>query len=127
MTGEATWLLAGLLFAHFVGDFTPLATARMHEAKADGGPVAPILQHAAVHGALSGIVLMLLSGVSWSLVLGAAAVVLASHFLLDLTRARVGLRLQSSLDPGRQAFWVALGADQLAHGLVLVGVASWIL
>lgn len=127
MTAEATWLLAGLFAGHFAGDFTPLATARMHEAKARGGPAGPILQHAAVHGVLAGLMLSVFSSAPWRPVLAAAALVLVTHFALDLARARAGLWIRDLGDPGRQTFWVALGADQLAHGLVLIGVATWIL
>lgn len=126
MTLEAARLLAGLLVAHFLADFTPLATSSMHEAKARGGPPGPILRHALVHGVLAALALAALAGTSWSVLLAAAGAVLLTHFVLDFVRARLSRRFRALGDPADQAFWVALGADQLAHALVLVGVVAWV-
>ncbi len=52
MTGQAAWLVAGLLLAHFIGDYTPLATSRMQDAKSGGTPIAPIAGHALIHAKL---------------------------------------------------------------------------
>lgn len=127
MTGEAVRLLSVLLVTHFLGDFTPLATRRMLEAKANGGPLGPIALHAAVHGALAGAAVLLASTAGWAVLAGAALVVFGTHFGLDAARARLGDRFAAVRDPRRNLFWTALGLDQLAHGLVLVGIAGWLL
>ncbi|NIW35215.1 MAG: DUF3307 domain-containing protein [Gemmatimonadetes bacterium] len=127
MTLQAVWLLAGLLAAHCVGDFSPLATARMLEAKANGGPMTSIAGHAAVHAALVGIVVALLAGPALSALAVAAGLVFVTHFGLDASRALLGRRYRVLNDTRERAFWYALGLDQLGHGLVLVGVAAFIL
>lgn len=127
MTSQAIWLMAALLVAHCLGDFTPLATPRMHEAKANGGPLLLIAGHAAVHMVLVAAAIVLIVGPAWSVVTMAAAVELVTHFALDATRARLGLRFRALRTPSEDAFWWAFGVDQLSHGLVLVGLAGLVL
>lgn len=127
MTQQAIWLLAGLLAAHCAGDFSPLATARMLEAKANGGPLLSIAGHAAVHTLLVGLVLVLLAGPALTALAIAAGLVFVTHFALDAGRALLGRRFRVLNDTRERAFWYALGLDQLGHGLVLVGVAALIL
>lgn len=127
MNAEAAWLLAGLFTAHYLGDFTPLLTERMLVAKREGRPLAPIGLHGAVHGALAALAI----GVAASPPLGTvglgAAIVLVSHFAVDLGRAQIVARLPALRDSARRAHWVALGLDQLVHGLVLIAVAAVVL
>jgi hypothetical protein len=127
MTAEALWLLAGLLLAHYLGDFTPLASARMQEAKANAGPLPTIGAHAGIHGLLVGLAVALLAAPVWTLIIAAAAIEFVTHFGLDTVRARLGRRFPKLNDPGQRAFWYALGADQLGHGLVLLGLAFLVL
>jgi hypothetical protein len=126
MSAQATSLLAGLLFGHFLGDFTPLSTARMQAAKAAGGPLGPILAHAAVHGLLVALVVTTLIRPAPAAVAGLAAFELATHFLLDAGRAKLAARFAALADPARRPFWTLLGLDQLAHGLVLVTIVAWV-
>lgn len=125
MTGADLLLLSLLLVAHYLGDFTPLATPAMRAAKDGDGPVSGIVAHAAVHSALV-LVALALSRVPWALVLGGAAVELVTHFGVDWGRRRLGQGRPGLRDPGRNAFWHLLGLDQLAHGLVLMGIAAWV-
>ncbi len=124
MTAQALWLMAALLVAHYLGDFTPLATVRMQEAKANGGPLRPIAAHALVHTFLVTAIVAVLVGTAGALLAAVAALEFGTHFALDAFRARLGRRVPAFKDPGRNSFWYMLGADQLAHGLVLVGVAA---
>ncbi len=124
---QAVWLLTGLLAAHCVGDFSPLATTRMLEAKANGGPLLSIAGHAAVHTLLAGIVVALLARPALPGLALAAGLVFVTHFALDAGRALLGRRFRVLNDTRQRAFWYALGLDQLGHGLVLVGVAALIL
>lgn len=127
MTIDAVWLLLGLLFAHYLGDFTPLATARMQEAKANGRPLKPIAGHAGVHAALVGLAVAALTDPTLALLAGAVAFEFVTHFFIDAARGRLGGRVPALADPGRNAYWYLLGIDQFAHGSVLVGVAAFVL
>ncbi len=123
MTPEAAWLLAFLLIGHFLGDFTPLSTASMLHAKAVGAPPGPILAHAAVHSGLVALAVVLIAGAGLGLVALASALELVSHFAIDLGRGRLMRRFPALGDPANSSFWTILGLDQLAHGLVLIGLA----
>jgi hypothetical protein len=126
MTAQAFWLLAGFLCAHFTGDFSPLVTSRMLEAKADGGPLLHIAAHAAVHGLLVTVVAALVVGLGAKTLALAFGLVFVTHFLLDAGRAQLGQRFHVLNDPGQSPFWHALGIDQLAHALVLLGLVALI-
>lgn len=127
MTGEAAVLLCGLFLGHYVGDFTPLVTRRMLEAKSAATPLWPILMHAAVHTVLMALVIAFVSNPEASVLLLACAIQLVTHFGLDAGRARLGLWKPGLNDPTRSEFWHLLGLDQLAHALVLIGVAALVL
>lgn len=127
MTAQAAWLLVALFTVHFVGDFTPATLRPMREAKAAGGPAVLILAHAATHGALVGLAVAAIAGPELTVVAGAAGVEIVSHFLIDFGRARWMAAGQGPSDPEERGFWTLLGADQLAHALVLIGVAAWVL
>lgn len=126
MTYEAVALLAGLLLAHYLGDFTPLAPEPVQEAKAAGGPLLPIVGHAAIHGVLVGLAAGLIARPGWGLLAGAVAIEFGSHLLIDVCRAWLNARFAAIRSPDRQAFWYALGADQLAHTGVLVGLTAFL-
>lgn len=120
MTTQAAVLLAVLLVGHFLGDFTSLATARMQEAKANGGPMLLIAAHAAVHALLTGLAVALVVRPEPSVIALATGLQFLTHWALDAFRARLGLRVPELRDPGKNIYWTALGLDQLVHGLVLV-------
>lgn len=126
MSPEAILLLSLLLVGHFLGDYTPLATRRMQEAKSGVRPPGPIVAHAAVHGLL---VLAAVATVrpAWGLLAGAAVVEFATHLLFDWTKMRLGARFPALRDPDDGPFWRLHGLDQLAHALVLVAIAAWVL
>lgn len=127
MSTAAVWLLSGLLVAHCLGDYTPLATDRMQLAKANGGPLGLIAGHAAVHGVLVAVAIATLATAAWSVIAIGAAIEFVTHFLIDAVRAQLSHRFQGFRDPARRTFWTALGVDQLAHALVLVGLAAYVL
>lgn len=124
MTAQAIALLAFLLLGHFLGDFTPLSTPRMLEAKANGGPIAPIAAHAAVHAVLTGIAVLAIARPAPGLVATAVGIQFLTHLALDGGRAWIGVRRPALNDPATNAFWTALGLDQLSHALVLVGITA---
>lgn len=127
MTTEAFVLLLALLVAHELGDFTPLATERIRRAKADGWPVGPIAAHAAIHAVLVGLAVWIVVGPSMSILALAVCLELLTHFSIDLTRARLSIRIPVLSDVRSNPFWWALGVDQLLHGMVLVGIAYLVL
>lgn len=125
MSPQAAALLSFLFLTHFLGDFTPLATERMQEAKRSGRPLGPIALHALVHAALVGLVVALVPRAAPILVLAAVAIEFWTHFLLDWWKGFMSARRSALGDPGRRVFWTALGLDQFAHALVLVWI-SWL-
>lgn len=127
MTADAVALLLGLLAGHYLGDFTPLASERVQKAKASGGPLAPIAGHAAIHGLLTGAAAASIVRPGLGALALAAGAQFVTHFLIDAGRARLTARVEALRDPERQLFWSVLGADQLAHGAVLVGIAALLL
>ncbi len=127
MTGDALWLLGALFLAHYLGDFTPLLTARMLEAKAQGSPLKPIAGHAAVHGVLVGVAVAVLVAPAWSLLLAVCGIELGTHFVIDVTRARLARPFPALKDPNQGVYWYIFGLDQLAHMLVLLGLAALVL
>lgn len=127
MSGAAAALVAALLFGHFLGDFTPLATPRMLAAKAVGKPVGPIVAHAFVHAVLTVGAVLLVSGLEVEALAVAGGVQLGTHFLIDWSRGLAGARWKAVSEPGSQVFWTALGVDQFLHGAVLVAIAYLVL
>jgi hypothetical protein len=127
MTSEAAILLCGLFLAHYCGDFTPLATRRMLDAKAAATPLWPIAAHAGVHTALMASVIVLVSSPDRVVLLLACAVQFVTHFALDAGRARLGRWYPALNNPSRPRFWHVLGLDQLAHAIVLILVATMVL
>jgi len=127
MTAQAILLLSFLLIGHFLGDFTPLSTPRMLEAKASGGPILPIAAHAAVHAVLAGIVVAAIARPAPGLTAIAVGLEFATHLALDGARSWMCVRRPALRDPGTNAFWTALGMDQLSHVLVLVAIAALVL
>ena len=127
MSAAAALLLVALLTAHNLGDFTPLATARIRRAKAEGGPMGPIAAHAAIHGALVGLAVLIVIGPAASVLALAVGIELVSHFGIDAVRARLSVHVPALADMRSNPFWWTLGLDQLLHGLVLVGIAFLVL
>ena len=122
MSTQAAVLLALLLVGHFLCDFTPLATARMQEAKANGGPMRVIATHAALHAVLTGVAVALVVRPEPSVLALVVALQFVTHWGLDAFRARLGVRVPALADPDKNVYWTALGLDQLAHGLVLLAI-----
>ena len=123
MTAQAAVLLVFLFVGHFLGDFTPLASARMQEAKLSGTPIGPIALHALVHALLVGIATVAIARPLPMIALGAVAIEFWTHLGLDWFRGKLSARRPALGDPGQPVFWTVLGLDQLAHALVLVGIA----
>lgn len=115
-----TLLLISLLVCHYLADFC-FTTPKMIRAKADGRDPWPIMLHAAIHAGLMAICLLLWS-ISWKAVLLAIAVEWITHFLIDLTKARLSIRFLILTDQQQKPYWMLYGLDQLLHQMVIVGV-----
>jgi hypothetical protein len=127
MTPEATVLLSMLFVGHFFGDFTFLSTPRMQEAKRTGRPIGPIALHALVHAVLVAIAVGAIVRPQPMLLLGAVAIEFWTHLAVDWFRGRLTARHPAIGNPEESAFWTVLGLDQLAHALVLLGIAYLVL
>jgi lipid-A-disaccharide synthase-like uncharacterized protein len=119
MTGQTIALLCAFLVAHYLGDFTPLATRRMQEAKVRGEPIL-IAAHAGVHALLVVLATLLIAAPGWKTTAIVAAFIFTTHFALDFLRPALARRFPALADPGQSVFWYFLGLDQLGHGLVLI-------
>jgi len=124
MTTTAIRLLAVLFVAHYLGDYTPLATPRMQRAKAAGRPVGPIAAHALVHATLVGLAVLAIARPEPRMLAAAAAIEFGTHLALDWGRGRMGANRPRLGDPSAQIFWSMLGLDQLIHTLVLIWIAA---
>lgn len=127
MSETGVLLLVALFVAHDLGDFTPLATARIRRAKAEGGPMGSIALHAGVHAVLVGLAVFAVVRPSASILGLAVGTEFATHFAIDAVRARIGVRIPALTNWNSNPFWWALGLDQLLHGLVLIGIAFLVL
>ena len=115
---SATLLLIALLVCHYLADFCLTMTV-MIRAKADGRRLWPIALHALVHAALMGMCLCIY-GVGWKWLLVLTAIELVSHFVIDVSKARLSIRHPYLSDSRRKPYWMLYGLDQLLHQLVVV-------
>jgi len=113
-------LALSLLFCHFLADFTPLSTPWMLQAKLVGKPWWPIMVHAAVHGLLMGLVLLLFTNPLQAL--GLAVFQTLAHFLTDLVKGRLSAAFAMFREPSHKAYWGLFGADQLCHQVAIVAM-----
>lgn len=111
-------LMVLLIVKHFIADF-PLQTAYMLGKSKKEGWAKPLLAHSAVHAVLTFAVLFggLLAVLPWGLALGIGITFSlfdgTIHFIVDMIKAQ-GFSHYSTSD---NKFWIALGADQMAHYL----------
>ena len=113
-------LLVTLLVCHYLADFC-LTLPIMIRAKANGKQLWPIALHSMVHALLMGLCLLLF-GVSVLTTLYLMAAEAASHFIIDLSKARLSSRFPRLADATCKPYWMLYGLDQLLHQLVVVGI-----
>lgn len=126
MSGQAITLLGLLFVGHFLGDFTPLATRRMQEAKVGAGPPVLIVAHAGVHTVLVFVIVWLVTRSTQAALTG-VAIQLPTHSVIDYVKMRLGLASEALREPSHGAYWSLFGLDQLAHTLVLLATAAMVL
>lgn len=118
-------LLALLFICHWAADFTHLSRPYMLQAKRNGQPFLPILDHALVHAVLMGICCNLYLGyplLNWRYDLCDTLflIQLSSHFLIDLWKGKMNVWFPSLTNPTNPYHWYVFGFDQLLHILVII-------
>ena len=111
-------LLIALLICHYLADFC-LTWPALIRSKADGRNVWPILLHAAVHAVLMGVCLLVF-GVTTEQLFLLMSLELVTHFVIDVCKAAVSVKIPLLADIKQKPYWVLFGLDQLLHQLVLV-------
>lgn len=119
-------LLLGLFFCHFLGDFSPLSTAWMLNAKRFGKPFLPILAHAAVHASLMGLCLCCTLGFADPYkLLYLIGFQLVTHFLIDVWKGRMNAWFPILQSPTNKWHWLIFGFDQYLHATVIVLMTAY--
>jgi len=80
------------------------------------------LLHSAIHVALTPLVYLVLAPASLLLVAGIAVSEFLVHYHVDWLKEQ--LTHQNNWTPQCRAFWVALGTDQLVHGLTYLAIVG---
>jgi hypothetical protein len=80
----------------------------------------PLAAHSAVH-AIGSILLALLFAPH--LMLTWASIDFTTHFIID--RLKANPKLGGRWKPQDAQFWIALGADQLAHNIIYIMIIGW--
>ena len=111
-------LLIALLICHYLADFC-LTWPALIRSKADGRNVWPILLHAAVHAVLMGVCLLVF-GVNMEQLFLLMSLELVTHFVIDVGKAAVSVKIPLLADIKQKPYWVLFGLDQLLHQLVVV-------
>lgn len=116
-------LLIVLLVCHYLADFC-LTLPIMIRAKANGKQLWPIVLHSMVHAVLMGLCLLLF-GVSVLTTLYLIVAEAMSHFIIDLSKARLSAHVPRLADATCKPYWMLYGLDQLLHQLVVVGIWAY--
>lgn len=116
-------LLITLLVCHYLADFC-LTLPIMIRAKAKGKQLWPIVLHSMVHAVLMGLCLLLF-GVSVLTTLYLMVAEAMSHFIIDLSKARLSAHVPRLADATDKPYWMLYGLDQLLHQLVVVGIWAY--
>lgn len=116
-------LLIALLVCHYLADFC-LTLPIMIRAKANGKQLWPIVLHSMVHAVLMGLCLLFF-GVSVLTTLYLMVAEAMSHFIIDLSKARLSTHVPRLADATGKPYWMLYGLDQLLHQLVVVGIWAY--
>lgn len=122
MSGEALWLLLvilGFQLKHLAADYL-LQTPFMLTGKGRYGHPGGVA-HAAIHGGLSA-VLLLLAGLGAGLIAGLVLAEVVLHYHLDWGKEQ-WLR-RHALTTAEPRFWMALGVDQFLHQLTYLAMLA---
>lgn len=117
MNIESIFLCLALGICHTIADYM-LVTPNMLAAKAKGSPILPIINHAAVHGSLMGLVLIGLSS-NRNLIAFLMCYQLTTHSLIDILKGKCNVWFPSVANPANKIHWVIFGIDQYLHFVVI--------
>lgn len=95
----------------------------MLAAKRVGSPIAPILDHALVHGFLMMVVATItvfVMGVNPLFILATLGIQASTHCFIDILKGKSNVWLPSLTNPANPFHWWIFGLDQLAHILVII-------
>ena len=127
-------LFIGLLFCHFLGDYTHLSTNWMLSAKRLGKPLFPIFCHATVHATLQfgfiyGWLCILLGRILplYNIFRRLFLLQLIPHFLIDDWKGRMNGWFSSLQNPINKWHWIIFGFDQFLHIAVIYITYEYIL
>lgn len=115
----ALLMMACLLGKHFICDFV-LQTSYQAQNKGRYGHPAGLI-HAALHGLGSALVLAFLA-VAPVAIVAICVVETVVHYHIDWIKQAISIR--AGWTPADSAFWIAIGADQLAHQATYVAMTA---
>jgi len=117
-------LLIGLLFCHYLGDFTHLSRPYILKAKSIGYPLLPIFYHAHVHGFLAWILIWAVKDFTSGAI--ACYIIVPTHCGIDVLKGRLNVWYPKLANPENPCHWYVFGADQLLHIVVLI-LLAWLI
>lgn len=120
-TAEVLLLISLLMLKHFVCDFVLQTAYQAHNKGFYGHPGG--LLHAAIH-ALGSVAALGLAAAPAPTIAAIAVAEFALHYHIDFFKER--LTRAQGWTPSQRAFWIALGFDQLLHGLTYVAIVWWV-
>ncbi|MBN8701491.1 MAG: DUF3307 domain-containing protein [Bacteroidetes bacterium] len=113
-------LITLLNICHLFGDFSPLSTSKMLQAKEKGTPSIPIFLHASIHGLLMLSVLVFFCSIKLAIILCLFEIV--THFLIDTWKGKMNVWFPIFSDNKNKYHWMLFGFDQFLHQLVIVSI-----
>lgn len=120
-----TQILIGLFFCHLLGDYTPLSTEWMLNAKRVGKPLYPIFIHALVHALLMLVLLTVMFKLAMVKLFILFGIQLITHFVIDVCKGRVGAWFPILQSPNNKWYWIVFGIDQYLHTLVIIAMSFY--
>ena len=117
MNVESMFLCLALGICHTIADYM-IVTPKMLSAKAKGTPIFPIINHAATHAFLMGLVLI---GLSSNLHIAPLLMCyqLVTHTIIDILKGKCNVWFPSVASPANKIHWILFGIDQYLHFFVI--------
>lgn len=112
-------LLIGLLFLHYITDFTKLSTPNMLSAKRFGTPLLPIWYHGLIHATLMTIYLSIFTK-NIPFLCTMFLLECITHFSIDVLKGKCNKWFPIVQSPSNVEHWNLFGFDQFLHQLVIV-------
>lgn len=116
----ALFVLTLLMVKHTVADYGLQSAYQLTQKGSYGAPGG--LLHAAIHGALTLLVIFWFCNMKVALLL--ACIDALVHYHIDYIKVRVTNHF--NMQPNQTRYWVAFGSDQLAHYLTYAAITAGI-